>query len=257
MFSIVIVAALVVILAERTRLVRRRLPFLRANFLGDVAFLLVSWIAIAKLTLRWVMYATDAVGLTWLDGIPLWLETVLALVFLDLGNYLGHWLMHRYEPLWRVHAVHHSSPALDWLATFRSHLLEQLLRRVTAPLLLIACGVSPAAAAIAGGILIAWGGVFVHSNLALNLRFLEPILITPRLHHLHHVAASADQNLGTLLSVWDRLLGRLVVHDVPRDTLLGNGAPAYPQTFGRLIVEPFRPRSSVDNPENWRVLNGS
>src|SRR5262245_54119912 len=239
MFHIVIFTALAVILAERTRLARRRLPFLRPNLLTDVGFLVVAWIAIAKLTLTWVAWATGAVGVRLLEGVQLWVETLIALVLLDIGNYFGHWLMHRYEPLWNAHAVHHSSPALDWLAMFRSHIIEQLLRRVTAPLLLIALGVSPAAAAIASAVLIAWG-VFLHSNLVVNLRFLEPIVITPRLHHLHHVAASSEQNLGTFLSIWDRLLGRLAVHDVPRDTPLGNGHPGYPQTFGALLIEPFR-----------------
>jgi lathosterol oxidase len=147
--------------------------------------------------------------------------------------------MHRFEPLWRIHAIHHSSPALDWLATFRSHVLEQVLRRVVAPLTSIALGMPPAAAALAGMVLIAWG-VVTHANVAVNLRWLEPVLITPRLHHLHHVAASSEQNLGTFLSCWDRLLGRFARHEVPRDIALGNGHDRYPQTFRRLLVEPFR-----------------
>src|SRR5215813_300031 len=150
MFHIVIFAALAVALAERLpRLARRRMSLLRPHAFTDLAFLLVSWVALARLTLSWVAWATDALGMSVLGQLPLWIESVVALVLLDLGNYLAHWLMHRYEPLWHVHAVHHSSPALDWLATFRSHVFEQLLRRIVAPLPLIALGVSPGAAAIA------------------------------------------------------------------------------------------------------------
>ena len=249
MFHIVIFTALAVAVAERLPwLARRRMSLLRPHALTDLAFLLVSWVALARLTLSWVAWATDAFGMSVLGQLPLWIESLVTLALLDLGNYLAHWLMHRYEPLWHVHAVHHSSPTLDWLATFRSHVLEQLLRRVTAPVLLIALGVSPGAVAIASAVFIAWG-VFIHANLSLNLRFLEPVLITPRLHHLHHVAASAEQNLGTMFSFWDRLLGRLARHDVARTTPLGNGHPEYPQTFAKLLGEPFRsvraaPRSS-------------
>lgn len=239
MFHIVVFTVLVVIIAERTRLARRRLPFARPNLLGDLGFLLVAWVALAKITVLWVTWATQALGVTFLDGLPLGVEIALALVMIDLGNYLAHWLMHRYGPLWHIHAVHHSSPALDWLAMFRSHVLEQVLRRLAAPALLILFGVPAPAVAIASAVFIAWG-VLNHANLSLNLRFLEPMFITPRLHHLHHVAASSEHNLGTLFSVWDRLLGRLATHDVPRDTLLGNGHAGYPQTFGRLLVEPFR-----------------
>src|SRR5215468_10087510 len=240
MFHIVIITALAVAVAERMPwLARRRMSLLRPYVFTDVAFLLLVWVALARLTLSWVAWATDALGVSVLGQLPLWVESLLALVLLDLGNYFAHWLMHRYEPLWHVHAVHHSSPALDWLATFRSHVLEQLLRRIVAPLLLIALGVSPGAAAIASACFIAWG-VVIHANLAVNLRFLEPLLITPRLHHLHHVAASSEQNLGTLFSCWDRLLGRLARHDVARTTPLGNGHADYPQTFVKLLDEPVR-----------------
>jgi lathosterol oxidase len=51
-----------------------------------------------------------------------------------------HLSLHRFEALWQLHEVHHSSPALDWLATFRSHLLEQALRHFATPLLLVAVG---------------------------------------------------------------------------------------------------------------------
>lgn len=240
MFHIVIFTAIAAAVVERVpRLARRRMPLLRPYAVTDLAFLLLSWVALARLTFSWVAWATDALGLSVLGQLPLWIESLVALALLDVGNYLAHWLMHRYEPLWHVHAVHHSSPALDWLAMFRSHVLEQLLRRVTAPVLLIVLGVAPSAIAIASAVFIAWG-VFIHANLALNLRFLEPVLITPRLHHLHHVAASAEQNLGTLFSCWDRLLGRLARHDVARITPLGNGHPDYPQTFAKLLGDPFR-----------------
>ena len=63
--------------------------------------------------------------------------------------------------------------------------------------------------ALAGGIFIAWG-MLNHSNLKLSLRFLEPILITPRLHRLHHVPETENQNFGTVFTFWDRMRGTLV-----------------------------------------------
>jgi lathosterol oxidase len=174
-------------------------------------------------------------------ALPLWATTLLTLVLLDLGNYVAHSMLHRFDALWEFHKVHHSSPTLDWLATFRFHVVEQVVRRLVAPLFLIPCGVPLAAVAIAGAALQAWG-IFNHSNLLVNLRFLEPLLITPRLHHLHHVPSSSGRNLGTVFSVWDRLVGRLETTAVAPDIELGppGEASTYPQGFVNQMAEPFR-----------------
>jgi lathosterol oxidase len=86
-------------------------------------------------------------------NLPLWATTPLALVAIDLGNYLAHILLHRYGALWEFHKVHHSSRTLDWLATFRSHIVEQALRRLIAPALLIIAGFPIKAVVLAGGLL--------------------------------------------------------------------------------------------------------
>jgi sterol desaturase/sphingolipid hydroxylase (fatty acid hydroxylase superfamily) len=168
----------------------------------DLGLFAIAWLALAPPTAWWVQWASrDRLGA------PLWLETVLALVLLDLGNYVVHWALHRYPLLWRLHALHHSSPVLDWLATFRAHPLEQIVRRLGAPLFVIAAGVSPAAVGLASAIFIAWA-IGNHANLRLRLRALDAFAITPHLHWLHH--ESAEHNFGTVFSVWDRLTGRLM-----------------------------------------------
>jgi sterol desaturase/sphingolipid hydroxylase (fatty acid hydroxylase superfamily) len=238
MFGTIILLA---ILERIPRLQRRRARLFRPGAFTDLLFFVVGWLAIAQLTLAWVGGASGTVR-AWLGipAVPVWVETIVAVVLLDLGNYTAHWLMHRYGTLWRFHAVHHSSPMLDWLATFRSHFVEQAFRRVVAPLLLIAAGISLPAVAIASAIFIAWA-ILVHANLRVDLRLLEPIFITPRLHQLHHMPAFSDRNLGTVLNVWDRLTGRFITTDVPSDLPLGNGHRDYPQTFLRLLRQPFRP----------------
>jgi sterol desaturase/sphingolipid hydroxylase (fatty acid hydroxylase superfamily) len=240
--QVFLVTAVVLAIAERIpRLRRKRSPLFRPHAVTDVIFLLVVWIASADLAIAWVRWGTGLI-----DGpaahlaVPLWLQVIASIVLLDLGNYACHRLLHRFDILWRLHEVHHSSPTLDWLATFRSHALEQVLRRVIAPLLLIAVGMPAAAVAIASAIFLAWA-VANHANLAVDLRFLEPLFITPRLHHLHHVPASSSHNFGTVFSLWDRLLGRLDTREVAGDTPLGapGARPGYPETFVALHLEPF------------------
>jgi hypothetical protein len=136
------------------------------------------------------------------------------------------------------HKVHHSSRHLDWLATFRSHLVEQLLRRALAPLVLIAAGVPFPAVGIAAAIFFAWA-TFNHANFRLPLGLLECVLMTPRLHRVHHVSATTERNLGTVLTCWDRLRGSFLRADPPPDA-----------TFGLPRERRTSPRTGLAN--SWR-----
>jgi sterol desaturase/sphingolipid hydroxylase (fatty acid hydroxylase superfamily) len=173
--------------------------------------------------------------------LPAWVFGIFALVSLDVGNYGAHWLMHRYDALWEIHKVHHSNRLLDWLATFRSHILEQILRRLLAPLMLILVGVPVEAVAVAASVFYAWA-MFIHSNLNLNLRAIEPILVTPRLHRLHHDSSAGNKNLGTVFTVWDRLFRKLDVREVSNDVVFGvpGQVDTYPQGWWSQFVEPLR-----------------
>ncbi len=84
----------------------------------------------------------------------------------------AHWLLHRVDALWEFHKVHHSSRTLDWLATFRSHLVEQVVRRLVAPLLLLVAGFPLDVIVAAAAIFTVWA-TFNHSNLRARLGPLE------------------------------------------------------------------------------------
>jgi sterol desaturase/sphingolipid hydroxylase (fatty acid hydroxylase superfamily) len=243
---VVLATAASLILLERIPALRRvRTRLFRAYFGADIVFLILGWVAGARMAFLYFGAGTEFLGrelprLAAL-GAPLWAEFLVALILIDLGNYVAHDLMHRFEFLWEFHKVHHSSRILDWLATFRAHIVESGLRRLLAPLLLILIGMSPAAVAVASAVFHAWA-ILNHSNLRLDLRFLELILVTPRLHHLHHVPATGRRNLGTVFAVWDRLLGRLATRPVPPDEALGvpDEVETYPQGFVRQMREPFK-----------------
>lgn len=58
-----------------------------------------------------------------------------------LADFVGYWLhrlQHGWPVLWRLHAVHHSSTKVDWLAGGRNHPLEGVIARTLtiAPLFL-------------------------------------------------------------------------------------------------------------------------
>jgi sterol desaturase/sphingolipid hydroxylase (fatty acid hydroxylase superfamily) len=173
--------------------------------------------------------------------VPFWVQVLLALVAIDFGKYAAHWLLHRSDRLWQFHKAHHSSLELDVMATFRSHLVEQGLRRLLAPTLLIVAGAPAGAVGVAAGIFFVWA-MLNHANLRLPLWPIESVLVTPRLHRVHHVPATTERNLGTVFTCWDRLRGTFVVAD-PSPTA-SFGLPlereTYPQSWGRQLVAPSR-----------------
>jgi len=64
-------------------------------------------------------------------------------------------------------------------------------------------------------------------------------LITPRLHRIHHSVEHCDRNLGTFLSVWDRLRGALMRDEPGPRAVLGvpGAVETYPQGWLVPLVE--------------------
>jgi sterol desaturase/sphingolipid hydroxylase (fatty acid hydroxylase superfamily) len=244
-------AAVLLLVAERMRALRfRGAAAWRAGTATDLAHLATA-LAIGAAAVAGARAASAALG-TWTglparwNGVASAVRVLVALVALDLGNYVTHWLLHRVDALWMLHEVHHSSPHLDWLATFRAHVLEHALRRVLAPLVLVVAGVPVATIAAASALFLGWA-MLNHANLRLPLDWLEGVLITPRLHRLHHVPATTERNLGTLLSCWDRLRGTLVIADTPDDVRFGfpRQPASYPQRWPGQLLAPWRGRLSA------------
>jgi sterol desaturase/sphingolipid hydroxylase (fatty acid hydroxylase superfamily) len=240
-------AAAIIAALERFPSLRFRPSRLCRRYVAsDVIYLLTGFVAGGSLAVSFVAAGSDLLGASFgvprlsAAELPLWATAPAALVALDLGNYVSHTLLHRYPALWEFHKVHHSIETLDWLATFRSHVVEQTLRRLVAPVLLILAGFPADAVALAGGVVLAWA-VLNHSNLAIPLGFLEPVFVTPRLHRLHHVPETDDRNFGTVFTLWDRLRGTLRVRETSPDTPFGfAGRGGYPHGWLRQLVEPFR-----------------
>ncbi len=242
------ITALALATGERFSRIRfRPSPLFRRYFPSDVFYLLTGFVTGGSLGIVYIVETSQWIGASWgiprlaSLNLPMWTTVPLALVAIDLGNYAAHFLLHRYGALWEFHKVHHSSRTLDWLATFRSHLVEQTLRRLIAPALLILLGFPLKAVVLAGGLFTSWA-MLNHSNLKLNLRFLEQILITPRLHRLHHIPETENRNFGTLFTFWDRIRGTLV--QVEPDDACAFGVAgeidSYPQSWLSQFVEPVR-----------------
>ena len=244
LISLIVAAALVALIERLPHVRRRAQPFFRSFFVTDVFYLLTGFVAGGSIALAYIIrgsqFIVDVFAIPRLTALslPLWLVVILALLALDAGNYGAHYCLHRFDMLWEFHKIHHSSRELDWLATFRSHLGEQVLRRLLAPALLILFGFPMKAVIIAGSLFIAWA-ILNHANLRLNMQVLETVLITPRLHRIHHLNNAPSNNLGTVFTFWDKLRGTLDIKQYDEEYELGNGVPDYPQNWLRQFFKPL------------------
>ena len=165
----------------------------------------------------------------------------LAIVVYDFVSFLVHVRLHRSQTLWAVHKVHHSSLQLDWLATTRAHLMENLVRQVSAQIPLFALGMK---ATIVAPTLVVYAAFALlgHSNLRIRGRWLELVFVTPRIHRIHHVPATSQQNFGTIFTVWDRMFARFLSTDTDPAERVGvpGEVDAYPQQLVAAFRQPFR-----------------
>ena len=173
-------------------------------------------------------------------GLPFVVRVVAAVVVYDFVAFAVHVGIHRSDKLWSVHKVHHSSLQLDGLATTRTHMFEHLLRNVPAQATLFALGMSASTVATTLVIYAAFA-LNGHSNLRIGGRWLEMVFVTPRLHRLHHLPATTQNNFGTVFTVWDRLFHRFVSRDArPTER---TGVPGeideYPQRFVSAFCRPM------------------
>jgi sterol desaturase/sphingolipid hydroxylase (fatty acid hydroxylase superfamily) len=189
--------------------------------------------------------------------LPAWAEVALAVVLLDYTLYLWHVLTHRAPFLWRFHMVHHVDLDLDASTALRFHFAELVVSVPWRAAQILLIGVSPPA-------LSAWQTflmlsiLFHHSNVRLPAgleRGLNRVVVTPRMHGIHHSAAKeeSDSNWSSGLTVWDWLHGTLRL-DAPQDEIT-IGVPAYrdPREVGlvEILKLPFG-----EGRDAWRPPGG-
>jgi sterol desaturase/sphingolipid hydroxylase (fatty acid hydroxylase superfamily) len=84
-------------------------------------------------------------------------------------------------------------------------------------------------------------GVSNHSNIGVDLHWVEPVLVTPRLHRRHHVPSTTQHNYGGIFTIWDRLFRSLVRADTIDYERFGvpGEIDTYPQRFAAAFRQPL------------------
>lgn len=232
----------------------RRLPLLRAGFWTDAAYWLFTplvtraatriAVAIVAAPLAWAIYGRvdrDLIlaGYGPLAQLPLWQQAIGILL---LGDLVGYW-MHRAfhgRRLWRFHAVHHSSTALDWLSAVRLHPINDALMRIAAAVPVLLLGFSPLAVVAAAPVLTLFA-ILLHANVDWDWGPLRSVIASPRFHRWHHTdeAQGRDKNFAGLLPLWDVLFGTYYMPRGQVPTSFGTATPVPAGLLGQLVF-PFR-----------------
>jgi lathosterol oxidase len=181
-----------------------------------------------------------AKDLALLGSLPLPVQFLAVLLLADLTQYWIHRCFHRLPFLWRLHAVHHSSTAMDWLAGSRMHPLDALATRAGVMTVLVLAGASAPAVALYLAF-VSFHAVFIHANFGAGLTWLDPFLVTPRYHHFHHAdeAAAIDTNFAVHLPVLDRLFGTRFLPDMRWPEAYGVSEGGVARTYVAQVLDPF------------------
>lgn len=180
----------------------------------DVVYFMSTHLPIQVLSFLVLLPATQAVKYLgvpvlqhFIARIPWLLQFVLAVVVADLAEYFVHLALHKVPFLWRFHAVHHSSKALDWIAGSRSHFVDDTLVRgfILVPLMF---GFSQAII-FAYLIFVTLHATWTHCNFGPNAKWLEQYLVMPRYHHWHHTSQKEgiDKNFAIHFPWIDKIFG--------------------------------------------------
>jgi sterol desaturase/sphingolipid hydroxylase (fatty acid hydroxylase superfamily) len=248
--------------AETVWPLRRRVEARLPHLLRNLAVAAPSFAVLGLLTTPLVVPVAEWAeehhfGVAQIAPLPVAVRTVLAVVLLDWTLWFWHWANHKVPFLWRFHLAHHVDRDLDASTALRFHAGEMALSVPVRVLQVGLVGADPVALWWWQVLLFA-SIVFHHSNTRLPLtveRALVWFVVTPRMHGIHHSdhQNETDSNWSSLLSVWDRLHGTLLLA-VPQHEIR-IGVPAYrapPEvTLARTLVMPFERRR-----EDWRDENG-
>jgi sterol desaturase/sphingolipid hydroxylase (fatty acid hydroxylase superfamily) len=152
--------------------------------------------------------------------------------------------MHRlfHGPLWRFHAIHHSSVDLDWLSSVRLHPLNDVLTRLVQVVPFLLLGFMPTVL-LAYLPFLTFHAILLHANVPWSFGPLRHLISSPSFHRWHHTSQSEalSKNFAGLLPLWDWLFGTLYLPNGRQPQQFGVLDQAVPDGFWRQLVHPFRP----------------
>ncbi len=182
----------------------RALPAIKGWRLRGLAAFVAFFFISSYLPLLWGEHLAQY-QLFDLAALGTWSGALVALLVYELGVYVWHRAMHRYEPLWRVfHQMHHSAERLDTFGAFYFSPWDMIGWTFLSSLCLSLVGISAQAVTV---FLLAttFLSIFQHANIR-TPRWLGYLIQRPESHTLHHNKGVHAYNYSDL-PVFDMLFG--------------------------------------------------
>ncbi len=179
-------------------------------------------------------------GRLWPSTWPVVAQVGFGLLIAEFGLYWAHRLAHEWLPLWRFHAVHHSSEKLWFFNTGRFHFVDTLKSMLFAIPVLVLAG-APGNVITWVSALTAFFGILTHCNIRMRFGWLNYLFNTPGLHRWHHSMdlREGNKNYGENLVLWDLLFGTYFDDSRRRPPARIGIREAMPKTFLGQIWAPF------------------
>jgi sterol desaturase/sphingolipid hydroxylase (fatty acid hydroxylase superfamily) len=241
------------------------LPFRRAwrpdlnDRKTDVMYLALVQIALpSALTVAAATWVAGRVRVPlWPRGLPVATQFLIMLTMADFLRYGLHVACHRFEPLWRIHAVHHAPTKLYAQNVARFHPAERTLQFMLEGLPFVALGVDPRVLSLYA-VFHSLHGFFQHANVDVRLGFLNLVVSGPELHRWHHSVrpSESNHNYANHLAVWDFLFGTFFLPRVWHVGEIGLQNRCYPQRFSAQLRAPLaRDLDQRERPlPSWREI---
>jgi sterol desaturase/sphingolipid hydroxylase (fatty acid hydroxylase superfamily) len=213
---------------------------------------------VAPVALKLVFWSSESsFGLLRVISLPFAAEFILGFLLMDLTFYYWHRANHSVPFFWRFHNVHHVDPDLDVSTSFRFHFGEVFYSLVFRVLQIYLIGIS-LLTYLVYELVFQCATMFHHSNVRLPItieRWLNKIVVTPRMHGIHHstVKDETNSNYSVIFRWWDLMHGTLRLNVKQSDVVIGVPAYCNPEDNGflNLVILPFRKQR-----EYWRLPNG-
>ena len=173
----------------------------------------------------------------------------LSVLILDMLIYWQHRLFHTVPMLWRFHKMHNADSHVDTTTGLRFHPVEIGISLGIKAAAVVILGV-PAIAIVIFEVALNGFALFNHANIRLPQKWDDRVglvLITQRLHRIHHSQAKSESNsnYGFSVSWWDRLFNSFTPRAAFSDETLPIGQKDVPAvkenaSIKALLLQPFK-----------------
>ncbi|MEP2023525.1 MAG: sterol desaturase family protein [Reichenbachiella sp.] len=156
--------------------------------------------------------STNEFGLLYIVDLPLWLQVVAGVLFMDLiGAYFIHFVEHKVKWMWKFHLVHHTDTTIDVTSGLRHHPGETVFRILFTIMAVIIIGAPMGVIMLYQSLSILFAHL-THANSSFFGKWdkaMSYVFVTPNMHKVHHHYTQpwTDTNYGNIFSIWDRVFG--------------------------------------------------